>query len=414
MIIGLFIKPVNKEDYEVFKQKMLGSEEFEVVKNFTRVQKMIDQLLATKLVIYCAGVHTSYILNCCQFEQEIRICDSKKSGTFEGYKVERPSKELFAWADKIIIANFKQRDEIYESIVKLTEPSKIVSLYSEGDTDPLYTYRVEMDAEKIKDLCTKENYGTQNRYIAWMKKGTGENYEKQVEKNFFDAVTKNYYLKWINKGDRVLDIGAGTGRLSVEVHKKGGIVTAADTSADMLAVLHNKVPEIETVVVDGVWLPFEDNTFDKVVSCDAMIHFLNWKEFLKEHGRVVKSGGYIIHNLLNDDHLRNISEERWLRSSYMSGFKGYGATVARKELEAACEEIGDLQLVEMIPYGFFSQTAFSYGILTHQEMLSLHQWYGELCANPVVKQAVGRFEKEIVSQMPETNTALNICIFKKE
>ena len=74
----------------------------------------------------------------------------------------------------------------------------------------------------------------------------------------------------------------------------------------------------------------------------------------------------------------------------------------------------DIELVEMIPYGAFSQTAFSYGILSHQEMLKLQRWYSEFCGQEKLRYLIGRFEREIVSNCDETFAALNILVFRKK
>lgn len=389
-------------------------DEFAALRKITKVQKIIDSISGKNVLLFGGGQHTEYILQCCVLDKYIiKICDSFKTGIICGYEIEKISRELILWADAVVISNFYDRKQIYEELKKVIPTEKIVLLYSKDEQEPFYNYDVEMDAEKLPDLCKKDEWGGQNRYIPWKAAGMGENYERDVEKKFFGEVTKHYYLKWINEGDKVLDIGAGTGRLSIELQKAGAYVTAVDTSEEMLNVLRRKKPDIKTIIVDDEKLPFPDNSFDKIVSCDAMVHFMNWKEFMKEHIRVVKNGGLIIHNMFNDDHLSYISDKKYVRTSYISDCGGYGASVSRSELEVFCNE-QNIELVRMIPYGAFSQTAFSYGILTHQEMLKLQKWYSEFCSQEKLRYLIGRFEREIVSTCDEAFTALNILVFRKK
>lgn len=396
------------------KKKRVTFDEFEALRKITKVQKKIDSINGDHILFYGGGQHTEYILQCCVLDKYIiRVCDSFRTGTICGYEIEKKSGELISWADAVIVSNFYDRKQIYEELKRVISIEKIVLLYSNDEQEPIYNYNVEMDAEKLPDLCKKEEWGGQNRYIPWKAAGMGENYERDVEKYFFDEVTKHYYLKWIHKGDKVLDIGAGTGRLSIEIQKAGAYVTAVDTSEEMLNVLKNKNSDIKTVIVDGVELPLPDDSFDKIVSCDVMVHFINWKEFMKEHIRVVKRGGLIVHNMFNDDHLVYISDKKYIRTSYISDCGGYGSSVNRSELEAFCDE-QNIELVQMIPYGAFSQTAFSYGILTHQEMLKLQKWYSEFCNQDDLRYLIGRFEREIVSTCNETIAALNILVFRKK
>lgn len=102
------------------------------------------------------------------------------------------------------------------------------------------------------------------------------------------------------KDKTILDVGAGTGRLAVELVKKGAIVTALDVSAEMLRVLKSKIKtQIETVVGDAESLPFPDNHFDFVVAAFLIVHLKDPTRFFDEAYRVLKPNGKLIVTNIN-------------------------------------------------------------------------------------------------------------------
>jgi ubiquinone/menaquinone biosynthesis C-methylase UbiE len=95
-------------------------------------------------------------------------------------------------------------------------------------------------------------------------------------------------------GEKVLDAGCGTGRLSVKLVEAGAEVTALDISPEMLALLEKKNPDIETVEGDMEDMPFEDGSFDMVFSTMAMVHLKKIEPFMDECYRVLKDRGHFV------------------------------------------------------------------------------------------------------------------------
>ncbi|MGA9531719.1 MAG: corrinoid protein-associated methyltransferase CpaM, partial [Anaerolineales bacterium] len=76
----------------------------------------------------------------------------------------------------------------------------------------------------------------------------------------------------IGPGDRVLEIGCGTGRLTRKLLKAGAQVTAIDLSADMIAAARQSIPEdlqpdLELMLADATQIrdKFEAGSFDRIV-----------------------------------------------------------------------------------------------------------------------------------------------------
>lgn len=92
-------------------------------------------------------------------------------------------------------------------------------------------------------------------------------------------------------GKKVLDAGAGTGRLSVKLASAGASVTAIDISPEMLARIRRKNAAIETVEGDIEHMPFADASFDMVFSSLTLVHLKKIEPFMDEVYRVLKDGG---------------------------------------------------------------------------------------------------------------------------
>ena len=88
----------------------------------------------------------------------------------------------------------------------------------------------------------------------------------------------------------VLDLGAGTGKLTIPLLLESKGVIASDTSSEMLGVAKVKANdlglEIKAVVCDARQLSFKDGTFDCVVSSRTLMHLGDWRKGLQEICRV--------------------------------------------------------------------------------------------------------------------------------
>lgn len=98
----------------------------------------------------------------------------------------------------------------------------------------------------------------------------------------------------IMAGDRILDVGCGTGILAREAATRvgpTGSVAGLDRDEGMLAVARRIAPAIEWRQGDALELPFEDESFDVVVSQFALMYFPDRLKALKEMKRVLGPGG---------------------------------------------------------------------------------------------------------------------------
>jgi len=98
----------------------------------------------------------------------------------------------------------------------------------------------------------------------------------------------------IETGQRVLDVACGTGVLAREAAGRvgsEGSVTGLDAGRGMLAVAERLAPGIEWREGTAESLPFEDASFDAVVSQFGLMFFRDRTGALREMARVLAPGG---------------------------------------------------------------------------------------------------------------------------
>lgn len=89
----------------------------------------------------------------------------------------------------------------------------------------------------------------------------------------------------------ILDVGCGPGYVSAAAAERGASPTGVDFSSAMVAIARQKFPQIEFCEADGQHLPFDDETFDRVVANFALLHMAEPERAFAEACRVLKPAG---------------------------------------------------------------------------------------------------------------------------
>jgi SAM-dependent methyltransferase len=129
------------------------------------------------------------------------------------------------------------------------------------------------------------------------------------------AVARRFVLPWalqgVQPGGDVLELGAGSGAMAAEVLGTHPTVRLTATDVDPLMVdtarrrLEPFGDRAVARVADATALPFDDGSFDLVLSWVMLHHTVGWETALSEAVRVLRPGGSLVgYDLLENAALR--------------------------------------------------------------------------------------------------------------
>ncbi len=117
-------------------------------------------------------------------------------------------------------------------------------------------------------------------------------------------------------GERILDLGCGTGHLTARIAEAGAIVVGLDHSAAMLEQARSAYPLLEFIQGDARDFRFE-TVFDAVFS-NAVLHWIKEPEAVLRCVRnALKEGGRFVAELGGKGNVRRIAEALWLAAGKM-------------------------------------------------------------------------------------------------
>lgn len=126
-------------------------------------------------------------------------------------------------------------------------------------------------------------------------KYTGKSKEFVHPKHFITQTP--WFIKNIEKSDKVLDLGSGNGQNAIKAAKFAERVVGIEYDSDLIEIARNtaKLKKNQRIkFIKGNLekkLPFKNNSFNKIMFLDVLEHLKKRNQILEEARRVLKSGG---------------------------------------------------------------------------------------------------------------------------
>ncbi len=122
--------------------------------------------------------------------------------------------------------------------------------------------------------------------------GVAEQYERARPEYADEAVDWTVDRLGLAPGSRVLDLAAGTGKLTRQLMRRGLDVVAVEPGDEMRRVLQRMLPEVEALAGTAEAIPLPEASVDAVTVGQAF-HWFERDAALAEMARVLRPGGGI-------------------------------------------------------------------------------------------------------------------------
>jgi ubiquinone/menaquinone biosynthesis C-methylase UbiE len=215
---------------------------------------------------------------------------------------------------------------------------------------------------------------------AWVSKTSAQRYAKtvndQISLSEIDLSTQIQLLDSNSKlGTKVLDVGCGTGALTLRLANSGYEVTGVDISAQMLSQLARRAGELKVSLVEAdiFSLPFPENTFDAAVSRWVLPHFSDWSSAVREVSKVLKPGGVFVFDFPSREHVDHAQSQASLLSRERLGYQhAFDGEAVDPYFYYGAETHGSIAKV-LSENGFILESRTPYGLLVSNSLI-----FGEL------------------------------------
>jgi ubiquinone/menaquinone biosynthesis C-methylase UbiE len=218
-------------------------------------------------------------------------------------------------------------------------------------------------------------------------------------------------LSWIDElaipgGEKVLEIGCGSGRCTVALAQRGYLVHAMDSVAGMVDATHERVAQarvrssVSIALGDAHNLAFPDGKFGLVMAIGVMPYLHSPQNALSEMARVLKPGGFLLVTAGNRWRLKRMLDP-WFSPPVQPARKAVKAILRRfrkpqsgqpglparfdslREIEDWLESVG-LSKIKVRTVGFPPLTFRGRPILGERASIRLNHWLQRLADGNVL------------------------------
>ena len=237
----------------------------------------------------------------------------------------------------------------------------------------------------------------------------------QLNKIFCDKVED-----LLDKNSTVLDIGAGTGVVSLELSKRGFFVSATDISQEMLNYIKISNSSIKTYV-GNIFEVQPELKFSCIVSRWFVAHFKEWPKLIKYvSNNMMNKGSFFIFDFPNRSHYDSAKQLPFKISKEIFGYDCdpsssdafFYAAADDIEIERAASDAG-LQFVERIPHGLLKSNMILANNLGDEDFIKFKKVTGSIGSLDDSSIYFYAIEKYLTPLLDPKLTCGSIVILKK-
>lgn len=169
-------------------------------------------------------------------------------------------------------------------------------------------------------------------------------------------------LDLIGPGKQILDVGTGSGRVSVPLMERGADIIGCDLSLNMMQLQRAKHPAARLAQASATHLPFATHQFPALLTIHVLHVVSGWQAALDEFKRVLQPGGLYINSWnWHHDQTPAVQMRRYWRSRVeaLGGSWQRPGIQSREELLAALTALGaqveELEVVRFTTPMFLEQ-----------------------------------------------------------
>jgi SAM-dependent methyltransferase len=205
---------------------------------------------------------------------------------------------------------------------------------------------------------------------------------------------------------RLLELGVGTGRIALPLHRRGRRIVGVDLSRPMLDRYRDKaaalgLPPPAVLLADTTRLPLRDGCVDAVLEVHVLHLVPAWRQALAEALRVLAPGGVVLVGRGGMDH--GDGPMRRVRRRFDELAAEAGAGRQRVGVEDDAEKVAALVALggvaeELEPVAWEAQETYAQALRVVEGRVFSSQW---LLPDEVWREAVTRLRAEVERRVPD-------------
>lgn len=260
---------------------------------------------------------------------------------------------------------------------------------------------------------------------AWASKQAADTYHKNTiaTPKIFQLVREDLYVRYVQRhaapGARILDLGCGSGLISVRLHDLGYKVVACDISKGMLDTLAETRGnrDFELRQGSGFKVPAADGEFDMVISRMFIQHFPDWPKILREKARATREGGIVLFDFGNREHVDACDPDLGKSDGFpyntdASKAGSFYAVADVAEMQSQAKTCG-LDVIEISPNGLLLYNGYVWKTVGAAGIPEFNAKLDRLLADESARELLFLIEEQVLPALPKSSSYGNITVLRR-